>query len=226
MLARGCIIKLIMSKLSTRKPIFHSDFDGTAVEVLPWTNPRNWSKYPLKGVPGYLDFILGVEDSGVEVGSIVSRRPDIAPRRWATDASLRDVASRQFERPGQVLLMGSEEKKAGRIASEAHKRVVGFIDDKPHKAGIEIARSLDKFDVMPRRVVMGAVQHAKSWNNMEQLRTFAGNDGFEIQELTISGGFSITNGNFVLEAIQLPGYSRDAGQTFGSRLNMLDQQGI
>ena len=216
---------------TSTRPILHTDFDGTAVEIA--TGIANARKYPLVGIPGFRSFIEGVSETGVQIGQIVSRRPDdfFGQRRRVTERSVEDMGMADFfGHPSSIYLAGkftiseiwkkeSERLKAGYVASFARDRVVGMIDDKPHKVGTELISSLEDLDVNPRTVLLGVVKHAKSIEYMTRLWQSAEDRRHRVEELTGGLGFRISNQSFELDVFQLPEYSFEAGQAFGSMLN-------
>lgn len=154
------------------RPRLLSDFDGTALETVPKTNPRNWTKYPLAMVNGYLHFLGGVQSAGVEVASIVSRRPNILPRKLATMRSVGKLGMREFfQDDKQIVLAGSEKKKAQVVAREADSATVGFVDDKPNVFGIALINALNanKPEETFRSIVLGAVEVTGKWAKLREL---------------------------------------------------------
>ena len=109
-----------------------SDFDGTAVGLKGKTDPRNWTKYPLPLKQGYANFLNGVHTSGVDIAGIVSRRPDIWPRRFVTHRSIAKLGLENYFNDTNVILAGSEFLKAQHVVARASNKQVGIIDDKPH----------------------------------------------------------------------------------------------
>lgn len=215
-----------------RPPQLWSDFDGTAVETVSKANPRNWLKYPLAGLAGYVEFLRGVQAGGVEVAGIISRRPEIAPRRWATNRTIAQLGlSEFFSNPSQVLLVGSETAKAFHLSVESAFGTVGVIDDKPHKVGQALLKNLfvDAPKVAEHRdhnpIVLGVIAHEKSQEYVERLVDQADilvdvqRDGLRIEEVT-GGGVSIVGRALNLRVVQLEPFTRQAGEHFASTMLM------
>lgn len=210
------------------QPKLWSDFDGTAVEIVSKANPRNWSKYPLKGLDGYVEFLRGVQDGGVDFAGIVSRRPNIAPRRLATKLSVAKLGIDEFFRgEQQVVLTGNEHKKGTFVADQAADRVVGIIDDKPHKIGVAILNALKRPSVFRSTVVVGAVNHSKTQMYVEGLANAAvqhktdalaaGVPAIDVEDRT-DGGLILTGSNFDIHVVPVEPYSAEAGQAFAQTM--------
>lgn len=201
-----------------------SDFDGTAVEIVPKWNPRNWTKYPLKMVPGYADFIRGAIDGGLENGGIVSRRAEWA-RKGVTDRTIRQLGLTSFFGDSKmVYLAGSETTKAKAVVYRASKVAVGVIDDKPHKIGVELVRELTERTVYNRRrynpIVLGVVNHTSSEEYTDRLQVALGEvDGVCIDTDVAGDTFTVYGprleaAQFMLRVVQLGPYTLEAGQRF------------
>lgn len=157
-------------------PLLWSDFDGTAVEKLPKYNPRNWSKYPLKPLDGFVAFLGGARKVGVEFGGFVSRRPDIALRHWATRESLIDIGLRHLVADEQMIHTGSEEAKALRIVQESQRGPIGFLEDRPHRLVPHMLSALaeqDFADTRPNPITLGVVEHDNTARYIEQIADYA-----------------------------------------------------
>ncbi len=211
----------------TLSPILHSDFDGTAVETAPGLRERAL-KYPLAGIPGYRDFIRGVEAGGVTIGNIVSRRPDdpLGQRRSATTKSVKDIGMHDvFNAPPRILLEGSilkwwqsEARKAQYVAGFALERVVGMVDDKPHRVGIELARVLAASRVNRHPVVLGVVSHDKTDEYMDRFRDEVTED-FAVRRSDLQpDGISVSAGSSGLDVVRLEPYAHDTGRDFAEAL--------
>jgi hypothetical protein len=210
------------------KPKLWSDFDGTAVGLVPKTNWRNWSKYPLPGIEGYIDFLRGVQNGGVEIAGIVSRRPNIAPRRIATARSIIRLGMDQYF-PGrhQVVLAGSEYAKAEVVAKASQEGQVGMIDDKPHKFVPALAASLGGITVFGSKmeIVVGAVNHGRRDEYLERLADQVTKDrslrihdtetGFYIEHASSRGDQWDKYG---IQVVPVEPFSEAAGQAFAATL--------
>lgn len=199
-----------------------SDFDGTAVSIVRKTNPRNWSKYPLPIIEGYLDFLKGAQDSGIEVAGIVSRRPDILPRRLVTARSVAQLGMSQFfPAEKHIVLTGSEYAKAGFVAKDAMLfGRVGMIDDKPHKFGAAFAEYMLSDDIRhAATLVLGAVHTPSREEHLEKLAAWATNvNGVEVTSGTQDLYIGHHEGRFGIRVIPLEPYSETSGQAFGQAL--------
>lgn len=217
-----------MSALESPNSVLWSDFDGTAVETLGPLNPRNWLKYPLEGISGYDDFLEGAQETGVELGGIVSRRPDILPRRFVTARSIADLGLEHFfPAADQRVLTGDEARKGSFVVEEARKgRPVGFIDDKPHRAGPAILAALIEtpLDVETPTITLGVVNHARSEEYMmrfiESARGHYEETGVSVTEKVNDHSFALRGREyrFRLDVVRLPYYSAAAGEAFARRL--------
>lgn len=210
-------------------PVLWSDFDGTAVEIAGF--PRSWSKYPLDGVPGYGEFLEGVQEGGVDIAGIVSRRPNIFLRRLATVHSIAKLdLQRFFHDADNIVLAGSEAAKGAFVALEAlgGQRPVGIIDDKPHRVGAELIRAMRKIPLENGRriapVTLGAVNHDRTEDYMtsfiERMQDEQGKTGISVTESSEEHAFVLRapDRSFRLNVVGLPEYSAEAGQAFAERL--------
>jgi hypothetical protein len=205
-----------------RPPQLWSDFDGTAVEGLRYYNPRNWTKYPLAGMPGYADFLRGVQSRGVEIGGVISRRPNIAPRRWATASTVAKLGLNEFFNPYQIVLAGSEYDKGLFIAKESHKSPVGVLEDKPHRLARVFFEALrasrqDTFSSHP--ITLGVVAHSRTEEYIERMREtmLKSTPGAEISDGT-DAYFAIEGENYSVRVVALSEYTEEAGSDFGRLL--------
>lgn len=218
--------------MSEIQPRLWSDFDGTAVALARKTDPRNWSKYPLRGLAGYVEFLKGVQSTGVEIAGVVSRRPDIFPRRLATNRSIAKLGlSKFFNRPEQVVHQGSEEAKGRFVLEQSRISTIGMLEDKPHKLGAVLLGALTEpvrhLDVPRHPILLGVVSHDRSQEYIERL--------VEQVEAKITGGLHVTESScgigraistsFRLETeflnlhvTPLQPYSEQAGEAFGQAI--------
>lgn len=217
---------------------FWSDFDGTAVAIASKADPRNWSKYPLRGLDGYVDLLEGVISTGVHFEGVVSRRPNILPRRLVTHRSISKIGmGHLIEDPKSVVLTGSETAKAQHVMVHSQERTIGLIDDKPHRIGVELLKILNKgTDEQPVRpvVVLGVVNQPGAKESAYKLEDFAHslnrdylsradvNSFNEDNYIGWGGSFERTsvfeNNSFRLDVVSLAPYSHEAGAEFGEYL--------
>ncbi len=206
-----------------REPVFWSDFDGTAVEKLSKTNPRNWSKYPLAMMEGYPDFLEGVRDAGLPIKGVVTIR-----KKWlrapVTNRSIREHGLDQyFPDKRQVQYKGNEDRKAGFVARQSHGGTVGMIDDKPLKFGMALLMNPDlRYNPgVKNTVVLGAVATPKQEQHVEELAQYVTE---ERRDLTLtrrdSGLYIGTRGldGFGVHVVPLEPYSYEAGQNFAEHV--------
>lgn len=214
--------------MSELTPKLWSDFDGTAVRLARGYDPRNWAKYPLPVMEGYPDFLGGVQSKGVEIGGVVSRRPNIFVRRLATVKSIENLDLLDFFMGKQVALEGSEEAKGKFVARQSRQTVVGMLEDKPHRHGVALMSALGENDripdVPPHPILIGVVNHARSGEYIDRLAEHAGDALSDLSaDVTASGneitnGFTVRTGSLNMHVVQLEPYSEAAGQEFGQRL--------
>jgi len=212
------------------KPELWSDFDGTAVEIVSKFNPRNWSKYPLAGIPGYEEFLHGVLNEDVRIAGIISRRPNIAPRRYVTARSVGKLGlDRQlFIHPSQIVLTGSEEGKARHVVERSRDVRVGIIDDKPHRIGLALLDALLQ-EVPPtsedgQLIALGVVSHGKSEDYTGRLMEAVGESDRDVT-LSSNGDYPTfvgpSSNRFRLSVVQLDPYSVEAGNQFAHQIHAL-----
>ena len=220
----------MFGQMAKTTPRLWSDFDGTAVALAKKTQPRNWSKYPLAGLEGYVDFLRGVSSTGVEVAGIVSRRPDIFVRRMATARSIATLGYGEFfTDTSKIVHAGSEQAKGGFIAEQSREATVGILEDKPHKLGavpLGVLQGSD-FPTLPHHpVVLGVVAHPRSQEYIERLTegtrsAVIGSRGrLDIQQTGTgaTASLSMRSESVSLDVVQLQPYSEQAGQEFGALL--------
>ncbi len=167
-------------RLKPREPHLWSDFDGTAVEIARarYINPKNWAKMGLRVLPGYIDFLRGVQDAGVQIDGVVSRRPDVWPRRFATQFAInyQDLYP-FFDPPARVVLTGSEERKASVLVNQAWRHPIGVLEDKPHKIGPmlieQMLKAADDAGPQPHPITIGVVEHEKTDKRIAELDEIA-----------------------------------------------------
>lgn len=194
-----------------------SDFDGTAVGIKGKTDPRNWAKYPLPILPGYTNFLDGVRSSGVDIAGVVSRRPDIYPRRYVTQRSITRLGLQGYFGDGEVILAGSERQKAQHVVDRVGEARVGLIDDKPHRVGVELVHALSE-TAITGSLTLGVVKHDKSIGYVQRLREVVdGIDGVEV-DTALDGRFDIAVGDATLRVVEMMPYSVEAGQHFAEKI--------
>jgi len=215
-----------MSKI---QPRLWSDFDGTAVALARKTDPRNWSKYPLRGLAGYAEFLKGVRSTGVEIAGVVSRRPDIFPRRAATARSIAKLGfSEFFNRPEQVVHKGSEEAKWQFVLDQSRNTTIGMLDDKPHKFGAVLLGALTEpvqhLEVPRYPILLGVVSHDRSQEYIERLveqaeaKTTCGlhvTESWSGIDRAITTSFRLETESLNLHVMPLRPYSEQTGEAFG-----------
>lgn len=212
--------------MSETTPRLWSDFDGTAVALTKKTNPRNWFKYPLPGIKGYVDFLTGVASTGVEIAGVVSRRPDVYFRRLATARSITKLGFSELFNQSQIVHAGSEVAKGKFVAEQTKIAPIGMLEDKPHKLGGVLLGVLQgsEYPVFPHYpVVLGVVSHGQSQEYIERLAVQAqamAKSDLEVNETGSAAtiGLSIRSESVTLDVVQLQPYSEYAGREFGHTL--------
>jgi len=220
----------MIDKLS---PIVHFDFDGTLVRVADRKYSRqNARKYPLQPVPGAIKFIEGFKSQGVDLGSIISRRPEMRER--ITRVSLRDAELQGYfpDSYMDIRLMGqlfpwwkSEANKAQEVVRSAADRVTGMVEDKPHNLGHEMIKIMMAADAEQifEPVVVGVVDHPDAEKRISKLVDgVRGEFGDTVTVDEENGGIQFSKhsgGSFLLDVVLLDPFSFAAGAGFGERLN-------
>ena len=215
--------------MSELPPRLLSDFDGTAVEKLNPANPMHWRrnirKYPLAGIEGYAEFLGGVQSTGVEIGSVVSRRAEWL-RRKKTTRSITDLSlSEFFGRPNQIILAGSEKDKAKAVAEQSRETVVGMIEDNPYKLGKALLDyALDNRQLAAHHpILIGVVSHNTSYERISELRSEL-RDRPQEEGVVVRGeagpatGLVAYMGPLEVHVAQLEPYTAEEGERFGERL--------
>lgn len=218
--------------MSEIQPRLWSDFDGTAVEKLskknPWQWRRNLLKTKLKGLPGYGSFLQGVESVGVEIAGVVSRRPEVWPRRGNTMRSIAELGIGNYFDAAKVVLTGSEEAKGQFVLEQSRISTIGMLEDKPHKLGAVLLGALTEpaqhLEVPRHPILLGVVSHSRSQEYIERLVEQADAKtigGLHVTESSCGGGRA-TSTSFRLETeflnlhvTPLQPYSEQAGEAFG-----------
>lgn len=212
-----------MSETFSRPRLF-SDFDGTAVEIRPKWDPRNWSKYPLRQLAGYYEFLSGIEHSGeIDFEGFISRRPNIAPRRLVTARTIARYGLERFfgDAEQAALLAGNEYIKARHLMFEAYKGPVVMLEDKPHKLGAELIKLVVEGGCNPGHdIVLGIVNGPKREQYFDELIKESVRSGTApIWDTRLPGGDLIImasgiTGQTDISVVTLPTYSYDAGIAF------------
>lgn len=211
------------------RPQLWSDFDGTVSKHYPMYVPMNWSKWPLPRIPGYSEFIRGVEDGNVDIAGVISRRPKI--RRPMTAASIAQFGLRPYFKGSSLVHAGSEQAKAAHVAKEACKGpTVGMIEDKIFKFGttlLEVIQANHSEGPVPR-VVIGATDTPHQAADLERFGNWAADrPDLTVLEATKSSYMPEANRQFTiysretsfsLGVVALDPYSFEAGQDFAQIL--------
>lgn len=207
-------------------PKLWSDFDGTIVAPFTW-NPFGWSKSLFAGKEGYTDFLQGVQNGGVEIAGIVSRRPNIPLIRLATALTITKFGLRRFfDHPDRVILTSSDGNKGRFVVKQAKNKVIGIIDDMPHLVGRTILNAFLEQTVSEkledhRCVVLGVVKQPRSEEYINKFirETIAKDCGFKVIKHG-NGIFTVHNSNntFKLGVISLNSYNVKSGEIFAKQL--------
>jgi hypothetical protein len=195
-----------------------SDFDGTAVKHYPMRNARNWGKYPLPLMPGYIEFLRGFVDAGGEIGGIITARASW--RKMVTARSLRklELLEHFAGHPGTTHHLGSDRLKASFMVLKAAtaEPAESLIDDKPEKVGVEIARVMSRDDnnaVVTLGVVPGAKQQSRISDFGDVMSETAESMSFTNGSGTVET-VQANFGNSTLHVVALSEYSYQGGQEF------------
>lgn len=194
-----------------------SDFDGTAVGLKGKADPRNWLKYPLPLIEGYPDFLDGVRSEGIDSIGVISRRPNIAPRRKVTELSIATLGLTKYFENSSVVLAGSEAAKAAHVVERAKEASVGLIDDKPHRVGAEIIKLMGETDEN-LIITLGAVAHDKQAEYVGRLIGSAEETIMMEVEVPHYTSYRLWLGRSVLQVVQMEPYSVESGQHFAQHL--------
>lgn len=217
--------------LNKEQPVLWSDFDGTAVELVPIYKPRNWWKYPVTPIEGYNEFLQGVEHGGIAIGGIASQRQNLSQRRNVTTRTIRFKGIKALE-DKPVKLMGGESGKAAVVVEESklHKGVL--IDDVPYSVGpflldglysAALSRSEQAGqDIPPLHVVLGAVSHRKTDGYLDLMEGRMNLTKVADPIHHEDGSRSFVGEGFTLDVMKLQPYSYDAGVAFAEQV--LDRQ--
>lgn len=195
-----------------------SDFDNTAVELARKSTLRGWTNYPLSGIHGYGDFLQGVESSGVNIAGIVSRRLNTFLNRRVTMRTIGDIGLSDFFRERQIKLLNHEDRKARHIVEQGCSNVVGLIDDRPHRIGTAILRSLNTLQVdgEPSQIVLGAVTHRKTDEYIDRFVEHATHLGLEFTET--GSAYTLQADRAQISIVKLGAYSFQSGRDFADYL--------
>ncbi len=145
-------------------PELWSDFDGTAVEILPLFHPRNWIKFPLGMLHGYSDFLRAIQNSGITIGGIVSKRPSII-RYWPTLFTIKSLKLDTYFRGKQIVLCGTNRGKGRFIVLRAQERPIAMLEDKPHKLLPPLLLAIERYtkaSLPLKPIIVGVVNHPRN----------------------------------------------------------------
>lgn len=215
-------------------PVLWSDLDGTAVVKKGKFNKHNWRKYPLPLIPGYVDFMRGVQAQDLHVAGLVSRRPDMAQRRRVTARTIAELGLDEFfDLPEQVKLTGSEKAKGLFVLERSRQTPVALVDDQPHKFGKVLLNALSDPEAQTHEdghtIVLGVVQHKRSQDRTMRLLQYArdlDNTCLRVEEFAtrtnlLVGGIRLCTDQLDLKIIQLPEYSAKAGESFACAVHQI-----
>jgi hypothetical protein len=194
-------------------PEVWSDMDGTMFVHRRMCHPYNWSKWPIKPLEGYADFIRGVHDSPAPIAGAISRRPRI--RRKVTELTIEALGLADLFDKSNTILAGSENNKADFLVDRSREKPLGIVDDKPHKLGMAMVRSARHMvDVPHYPIVLGVVAHDRALARMNQLAEEANAVEYaRVREYAQC--FRIEAVELDLRVMLLPEYSYDGGRGFG-----------
>ncbi len=209
-----------MSEIQQHKLLLDTDFDGTAVEKYGMKHWRNWTKWPLSMREGYDEFLAGFEDGGGRIGKILTIRKGAwyITRKTATRSTIkRQPGLKRHFTNDSVVFAGNEENKAQSLIERAESVVGGyaFIDDKPHKIGVEILKQFSsRAERFAGRIVLGAVQTSSRPAHLDKLTRAA----LEIDSVGLidyeDGNTGYKLGEAELVVVALGKYTRQSGKDF------------
>ncbi len=197
------------------------DLDGTLAN-LPTSVFGKMTKAGLTSVLGGPRFIRGLESTGVEIGPIASRRPELrrgVTERFVTRAGL----SQWFGNVEDVQLCGnlsprnfgqSERDKARVVHAHAYDRAVGMIEDKPNKLGAELLDLLATL-AAPKPILLGAVGPDAERRTIALINSSVAKQ-FDITPTQEGALFEM--GQATLEVVAIPKMDYYSGQNFGEHL--------
>jgi predicted secreted acid phosphatase len=204
------------------RPVLWSDFDGTAVQLRPKRDPRNWAKYPMELQAGFLEFLQGVEEGGVELAGVVSRRPKL--RRYVTQRSMAKLGIDQYLSPQQIVLTGSEKAKGQFLADQSSNVPTAVLEDKPHKLVPEILKGMAQNAAdewyPAQHLVIGVASHDRTKEYMDKLVT----QDIQLEHadnLSVVGDEAscyIQAARFSVHAICIGAYSQESGHRFATNV--------
>ncbi len=219
------------------KPIeLWSDFDGTAVATYKYNIWKKVTKLGLPLIDGYKDFLDGVKLEGVDVAGVVTRRPDILIRRYATQKSIAEHGlAEYFSQDNPVIYAGSETKKAQHMIDRSSEVKFGLIDDRPQRVGREIldilASEVERDNNSKRFIALGGVDGENSAEGFRELVDYAEELAKDSQDMSVkefdykasdkltNAGYEIKIGRTTLDVVRLANYSTDSGRAFVSMTN-------
>lgn len=231
------IIAMIDISERTYEAEVWSDFDGTIIESIPTNNITSWMRRPMGGIAGYEDFLRGIQLAEVSVEGVISRRPDSDLWQYFTQRSMARQGLGGYFRDATVHLLASERAKAEWVIDRSRDRVVGIIEDRPHRLGASLLGLLTSMpdDVVRRPIVVGAVQHSGTDLFFEKFlgqAEYLAGAGHDI-ETTLNSfravdtnkvAISVEAENFRLDVVPLPKYSERAGIVVGKYLQAIAEQ--
>jgi len=201
-------------------PELWSDFDGTAIDIVRKTDWRNWFKAGIPILDGYIEFLYGAQEAGVDIAGVLSRRNDRA-RRGTTMHSIATLGlGEYFGDPAKVILAGSESAKGRYLAQRSLVGPVGMLEDKPHKLTPVVVGALTQEMIdggTPHRIIIGAVDTPNMLDRLDQL----GKEARATNGLTVNtspGGLTIQHDAATIQIVPLPPYSYETGLIFGRTL--------
>lgn len=159
--------------IKSQRPKLWSDFDGTAVVGAPALSPRNIVKYPLSVMPGYVDFLKSIQKQGLDVGGVVTRRPNLWARRAATGRTMRSHGLGLIF-GSSVVHAGSERAKARFVVEQSRSRTIVMLEDRPQYLGFELVQILGQSAETDRQsswhpIVLGIAPNKHSDKRIQRL---------------------------------------------------------
>ncbi len=142
--------------------------DGTIIQTIFHHNPRNWLKLWPTAKAGYKQFLDALQDCGVSVHGLVSRRPNFWVIRWVTQKTISRLKLSHYFPPEHIVLAGSDDYKGAFVAEQAQQSPVVMIEDKPYRIGPVIVKC--RLQITGHPLTLAVVPHSRAIKYTLRLR--------------------------------------------------------
>lgn len=218
-----------MSERLVPAPVFLPDFDGVLVQFINLSLIRRHGlRAASQPIEGEVDFCEGVAYTGVEMGEIVSSRPNLLLVRRSMDHAMANIGLKEvFPDIASYKHFGGLRSKAEFEVERSLHRTVGTMEDWAYLIGKNIMRALDRQEQPTHPIVMGVVAGEGKTKDIFLLADFAETtktDDIEVSEDDHKIGnvytprLTVRSERHSFEVVQQPPYSWQAGVEFGDRL--------